>query len=126
MPAIASVPAALAPPAPASRIRLRATQHCRMLGLMLLLMVVAAINYQSNAAWGLVMALACAVALSALHARRNLAGVTVAAGMPAPVFAGEPRRFGLSLSAASSDAFDIAVSFPELRIAAAPVAVAAG
>jgi uncharacterized protein (DUF58 family) len=109
-----------------TRIRLRLSRHARMVALMLFLMGVAAVNYQSNAAWGLVMALASALALSALHARRNLAQVTAAVGQPAPVFAGEEPSVSVTLAAGAIDAFDIAVSLPELRGTSARTSVAAG
>jgi uncharacterized protein (DUF58 family) len=101
------------PPSP--RIRLRPTPHARMLALVLLLMVVAAINYQSNAAWALVFAIGASAALSALHARRNLAGVTVAACAAPPVFAGELPRATITLSAPpAADVIDLDLSFPDL------------
>ncbi len=94
-------------------IRLRPTANMRMLVLILALMMVAAINYQSNAAWGLVMALIAILALSALHARRNLSAICVLEGVCSDCFAQDGATAQLRLYAdGAGDGIDIGVSVP--------------
>lgn len=101
-------------------IRLRLTRHSQGLGVVVMLMLVAAINYQSNAAWGLVFAIVSAAALSGLHARRNLSGISAMPSSAAPVFAGEPIRFGIVLAnSQGADACAISVFLPDLESAPA-------
>jgi uncharacterized protein (DUF58 family) len=76
-------------------------------------MLVAAINYQSNAAWLLVFLSACGAGLSTFHARRNLRTVYLADWNAAPVFAGEPVTLGVTLAAGRHDAWGIAVTAPD-------------
>ncbi len=97
-----------------SAIHMRLTRHSQGLGVVVMLMLVAAINYQSNAAWGLVFAIVSAAALSGLHARRNLAGISAMASPAAPVFADEPIRFGIVLAnSQGADACGISVTLPD-------------
>jgi len=95
-------------------MRLRATPHMRMLGLIILLMAIAAINYQSNAAWALVMALVAVLGVSVLHTRRNLALVRVVSCRCPPVFAQEEAQALVMLTAAGLAAADITVAIPQL------------
>jgi uncharacterized protein (DUF58 family) len=81
--------------------------------MVLVFMLVAAINYQSNAAWLLVWLCAAGALLSTRHARRNLRTVSLADWNAAPVFAGEPIRLGVTLAAGRHDAWGIAVSAPD-------------
>jgi uncharacterized protein (DUF58 family) len=119
--ALAEAPAAAAVPTgqlPRVRIRVRLTRHMRMLGLIILLMVIAAINYQSNAAWALVLALGSTIALSTLHARRNLACVSCAGSSCPPGFAGEEVVATVLLASdGSHEICDIAISIPEFNAA---------
>jgi len=72
-----------------SRVRLRPSWNSIRLGVVLAAMAMAAINYQSNAAWLLTFLVAGIAGASVPHARRNLLGIEVAA-TPADAFAGEP------------------------------------
>lgn len=69
------------------------------LGFALLLgaMLFTAMNYQNNLAYGIVFLAASAVLASALHTYANLAGITLSAGKPHPVFAGQQARFPVRL-----------------------------
>jgi uncharacterized protein (DUF58 family) len=97
-------------------VQVRMTTHMRMLLLILLLMSVAAINYQSNAGWALVMMLVSIIGLSILHARRNLNQVTVVSGAVPPCFAGSEAEAEVTLiSNGVAESFDITVSLPELQ-----------
>lgn len=66
-----------------------------MLGALFLM----AVNYTNNLVFALVFVLAAAAAASAFVARRNLAGVTVAAGEAAPVFAGQAAMLPVRVAA---------------------------
>jgi uncharacterized protein (DUF58 family) len=71
-------------------IRLRPSWNTVRLGVVVAAMALAAINYQSNAAW-LLTFLVCGVAAATVpRARRNLVGVEASAGEPGDCFAGEP------------------------------------
>jgi len=72
-----------------SRPRLRPSWNSLRLGVVLAAMSLAAINYQSNAAWLMTFLVAGVAGASAPHAWRNLRGLEVAAG-EVEVFAGEP------------------------------------
>ncbi|MBA2481743.1 MAG: DUF58 domain-containing protein [Planctomycetes bacterium] len=97
------------------RISIRRTKHLWYLILVLAFMLVAAVNYRSNAAWLLVFVLVSATGLTALHARRNLAGVTARPLDVSPVFAGEPIRVGLVLGTEHAvEAHAVSVDLPSL------------
>jgi uncharacterized protein (DUF58 family) len=66
-----------------------------MLGALFLM----AVNYTNNLVFALVFVLAAAAAVSAFAARRNLAGVLVAVGEAAPVFAGQAATLPVRLVA---------------------------
>jgi uncharacterized protein (DUF58 family) len=123
---MASSPTSAGTPAAAGMqltpIRLRLTGNMKMLGLILALMMVAAVNYQSNAAWGLVMALVAILALSALHARRNLAGICVMDGVCEDGFAQDAATATLRLYAdGAADGIDIGLSVPSWNSSVARV-----
>jgi uncharacterized protein (DUF58 family) len=60
-------------------------------------MLLASINYQSNAAWLLVLLVLVSGALSAVHGWRNLAAASLVAGDPPLVQAGEPARIQIQV-----------------------------
>lgn len=63
----------------------------------LLLMLLAAINYQNSLAYGLTFWLLTVFIVAILHTYRNLAGLTLKAGSSAAVFVGEQASFHLRL-----------------------------
>lgn len=65
--------------------------------LALLLMLLAAINYQNSLAYGLTFMLGAVFVVAILHTYRNLAGLTLEAGGAGAVFAGEHGRFRVRL-----------------------------
>lgn len=64
----------------------------------LLLMLLAAINYQNSLAYGLTFLLASVFLVSIPHTYRNLAGLSLRAGAVPAVFAGEQADFQIGLS----------------------------
>lgn len=107
--------AAAAPAAPAQgRTRLRPTRHASRFVVVLSLMLLASVNYQSNAAWLLAMAVGGMAAASLRATRGNLRGLEVASIEIAPGFAGDPLAAALRLRSASPDgAHGIDLSLPE-------------
>jgi uncharacterized protein (DUF58 family) len=96
-----------------SRIRLRATVAMRMLALIVALMGVAAVNYQSNATWAMIMVLIAMVGISALHARRALSGVCVLDASCPDAFAQDAAVATVRVFADGlGDACDIGVAIP--------------
>lgn len=80
---------------------------------LLLLMLIAAINYQNNMSFALVFFLASVFVVTILHTFANLSGLTVTAVAAPPVFAGEQAEFELSLSRhGSKDYYDIELFWP--------------
>nr|WP_276583603.1 DUF58 domain-containing protein [Pseudomonas sp. RIT-PI-S] len=65
--------------------------------LTVLLVLLAAINYQNSMAYALAFTLAALFVVAILHTYRNLGGLELAAVPPAPVFAGEQARVALGL-----------------------------
>ena len=65
--------------------------------LALLLMLLAAINYQNSLAYGLTFLLASVFVVAILHTYRNLAGLILKAGSAPAVFVGEPAAFRVRL-----------------------------
>jgi len=63
----------------------------------LVVMLVGAINYNLSLGHGLVFLLAALGVVALLHTWRNLTGISLTLGMPAPVFAGDTARFPLVL-----------------------------
>jgi len=64
-------------------------------GMALVVMLIASINYNLSLGYGLVFLLTGVGLLSAVHAFRNLIGISIAAGPVEPVFAGDNARFVL-------------------------------
>jgi uncharacterized protein (DUF58 family) len=62
-------------------------------GAMLVVMLLAAINYSNGLAYALTFLLAAVGVVGILHTHRNLSGLRISAGPAPPVFAGEPARF---------------------------------
>jgi hypothetical protein len=79
------------------RIYVLPTRAGLMYALVLLVLLIGAINYNLSLGYGLVFLLAGLGVVTILHSFRNLAGITLTVGAPAPVFAGETARFPLLL-----------------------------
>jgi uncharacterized protein (DUF58 family) len=73
------------------------TWHGWLFGLLLLVLFIAAVNYGNGLVYGLTFLLAAIAVVSAVHTHANLHGLRVSAGAAAPVFAGAPARFPLTL-----------------------------
>jgi uncharacterized protein (DUF58 family) len=100
------------------RIRLRPTAAAAYLVFFLICVYGGAVHYQSNAAY-LVLALSSACALvSAVHARRNLEGVSVAATPPPPALCGDALLGALTLKAGAQGVASLAIQLPEAGSAA--------
>ena len=81
---------------------------------LLLVMLVAAINYQNNMMFALVFLLASVFIITILHTFANLSGLTVSSGKPTAVFAGDTAEFEIVLARKNDAAyFDIQLSWPE-------------
>lgn len=81
--------------------------------LSLLLMLVAAINYQNSLAYALTFLLASLFVVAILHTWRNLAGLELQAGPAPAVFVGEPARFTVRLQAGARPRLAVALSLGE-------------
>ncbi len=68
-----------------------------LFGALLLVLLMAAVNYSNALAYALTFLLAAIAIVSMLYTHRNLLGLRVAAGAPRPVFAGELASFPVSL-----------------------------
>lgn len=92
---------------PASRIQLDhrrifilPTRTGLMYALMLVLMLLAAINYQNSLAYGLAFLLLSVGILAILHTYRNVSGLVLSAGVARSVFVGEAVQLRLRLESA--------------------------
>jgi len=74
------------------------TRHGLMFALVLLVLLLASINYANGLAYGLTFLLASLAVVSMLHTHRNLHKLTVAPGACHPVFAGEAAQFTVCLT----------------------------
>ncbi|BBP82188.1 DUF58 domain-containing protein [Pseudomonas sp. USHLN015] len=93
-------------------------------GIALVLMLLAAINYQNSLAYGLTFLLLSVFILTILHTFRNLAGMTLrAAGAPA-VFVGERARFRVRLESERQPHQAIALGWPPAELQAQDVPAA--
>jgi uncharacterized protein (DUF58 family) len=82
--------------------------------LFLLVMLLAAINYENNMAFALVFLLLSMFVVSVLHTYANLSGLTIKAVRATPGFAGDNVEFEILLSRPDSRRyFDILASWPE-------------
>lgn len=73
------------------------TRYGLVFALVLLVLLVAAINYQNGLTYALTFLLAAMALVSMLYTHRNLVRLDVTPGACAPVFAGETARFGIYL-----------------------------
>ena len=83
--------------------------------LVLLLLLIASINYSLSLGFLLTFLLAGMVSISMLHTFRNLAQLSIAPGRAEPVFAGETAHFGLVLDNPSLSRFAIGVRRAKLE-----------
>lgn len=83
-----------------------------LFGVALLVMLLAAINYQNSLAYGLTFLLFSVGMVAILHTWRNLAGLQLAAGEAPAVFAGEQAGFRIRLESAGRAHRGIAVGWP--------------
>lgn len=68
-----------------------------LFGLIVLVLLIAAINYSNGLAYGLTFLLAALAVVSMLHTHRNVYRLRIAAAAVPPVFAGQAARFPLTL-----------------------------
>lgn len=95
------------------RIFILPTRHGIVFALMLAVMLTGAINYTLSLGYVLVFLLAGLAVVAILHTFRNLAGLRIAAGKPAPVFAGETAHFPVWLhNAGRLDRFAVSLLRP--------------
>lgn len=80
--------------------------------LALLLMLIAAINYQNSLAYALTFLLGSVYLLAILHTWRNLAGLVLQAGGSPAVFLGEQARFRVRLESAGRQYQAVALGWP--------------
>lgn len=104
---------------PASRIRLVQrrifiipTRVGGAFGVALVLMLLAAINYQNSLAYSLTFLLGSLFVVAILHTYRNLAGLQLSAAGGAAVFVGERARFRVRLESDSHSHQAIALGWP--------------
>ena len=92
--------------------------------LVLLLMLLAAINYQNSLAYGLTFLLMSLFIIAILHTYRNLAGLTLRAVGANPVFVGEQGRFRLRLESGGREHQAIALGWSkaDLQVLDVPAA----
>lgn len=79
------------------RIYVLPTRAGLLYALSLVVLLIGAINYNLSLGYGLVFLLAGLGVVAILHTFRNLAGLSLTVGAPAPVFAGATARFPLFL-----------------------------
>ncbi len=84
-----------------------------MFGLLLVLLLLAGINYQNSLAYGLCFLLLSVFVVAILHTWRNLAGLQLAAGELPSVFAGEQACFRVRLQSARRPHHAIAIGWPQ-------------
>lgn len=94
------------------RIFILPTRQGLVFAVALLLMLLAAINYQNSLAYGLTFLLLSVGLVAILHTWRNLAGLTLSAGEAPPVFAGEQAGFRLRLQSSGRAHSGIALGWP--------------
>lgn len=83
----------------------------------LLVMLIAAINYQNNIMFALVFLLASVFIVTILHTFANLSGLNISAVNAAPIFCGDSAEFKILLSRQGSAAyFDINLSWPDSKM----------
>lgn len=80
--------------------------------LVLLLMLLAGINYENSLAYGLTFLLAAVFVVAILHTYRNFAGLILKAGASGAVFVGEQARFRVRLESDGRAHMAIALGWP--------------
>ncbi|MCC0189681.1 DUF58 domain-containing protein, partial [Pseudomonas aeruginosa] len=95
------------------RVFILPTRQGGAFGLALLVMLLAAINYQNSLAYGLTFLLLSLGVVTILHTYRNLAGLRLTALGADPVFAGERAGFRVRLESPRRARQAIAVGWPE-------------
>lgn len=80
--------------------------------LVLLLMLLAGINYENSLAYGLTFLLAAVFVVAILHTYRNFAGLILKAGASAAVFVGEQARFRVRLESDGRAHMAIGLGWP--------------
>jgi uncharacterized protein (DUF58 family) len=73
------------------------TRHGLLFAIFLFVLLLAGINYENGLVYALTFWLASMAMVSMLYTHRNVAGLRIAVAGAAPVFAGEPARFTISL-----------------------------
>lgn len=85
--------------------------------LLLLVMLIAAINYQNNMAFALVFLLGSVFVVTVLHTFANLSGLTITALKSESVFAGDSASIALSIAGLpGKDYFDVMARWPESEV----------
>jgi uncharacterized protein (DUF58 family) len=79
------------------RVYILPTRSGLVFALILLAMLIGAVNYQNSLAFVLTFLLTGLAVVSMIHTFRNLHALTLRAGHPQPVFAGETARFSVNL-----------------------------
>jgi uncharacterized protein (DUF58 family) len=82
--------------------------------LVLLFVLLGAVNYQSNAAYLVLAIVSSTSVMSLLHAWRNLDGITLTPGRTFAVFAGEPLRAQVTLTAGGREHWALVVDAPDV------------
>jgi uncharacterized protein (DUF58 family) len=84
--------------------------------LALLLMLLAAINYQNSLAYGLTFLLASVFVVAILHTYRNLAGLILKAGSAPAVFVGESASFRVRLESSQRPHHAVSLGWPAVEL----------
>ncbi len=82
-------------------------------GLVLFLMLLAAINYENSLAYGLTFVLAAVFIVAILHTYRNFTGLVLKAGSSGAVFVGEQARFRVRLESVGSPHHAVGLGWPQ-------------
>lgn len=82
----------------------------------LLLMLLAAINYQNSLAYALTFLLSSVFVVAILHTYRNLAGLILKAGAAPAVFAGEPATFRVRLESSARAHQAVSLGWPPVDL----------
>lgn len=93
-----------------ARLRMRIDRSLLRLGVAVAALALAAVNYESNAAWLIATLILGMSVVSALHARRNLRGVTVSVGACEDVFAEDPVAIPVHLRCDRGERFGVEVA----------------
>lgn len=81
-------------------------------GLVLVLLLLAGINYENSLAYGLTFLLAAVFIVAILHTYRNVTGLVLKAGSSGAVFVGEQARFRVRLESVGSAHHAVALGWP--------------